>query len=160
MEVSMRRLIAALLSLLVLGVLGLVFFAPSGQARSRKMTHVCSATDKQFLLTTKLNMTILGYWSEGLVSGDATPREVIQQVRSVAGQVGATRPEDPSLDQAKILLLAMFGEYLKAVQEQARHRVSSPHIMSAYGLANSAHDVLVDGDPGLRRLGCDVTPLL
>ena len=66
----MRRLIAALLSLLVLGVVGLVFFAPQSQAQGRKLTHVCAATDKQFLLTTKLNMTILGYWSQSMVSGD------------------------------------------------------------------------------------------
>jgi hypothetical protein len=156
----MRRLIAALLSLATLGVVGLAFFAPQSQAQGRKTTHVCSAIDKQFLLTTKLNMTILGYWSQSLVSGDATTGEVIRQVKSVSGQVGATFPSDPSLDQTKTLLMAMFAEYLKAVQAQSRHRVSSRYIMNAYGLANSAHDVLVESQAGLGRLGCDVSPLL
>jgi hypothetical protein len=30
----------------------------------------------------------------------------------------------------------------------------------AYGLANYAHTVLVRADPQLRKLGCDVHPLL
>jgi hypothetical protein len=161
MQNPMRRLIAVLLSLVSLALLGLVFLAPRVEARGQvNGKHVCSATDKQFLEITKMNMTILGYWSESLVGGDATHATVIGQVRSVIGQVSATRPQDPSLAQTKTLLIAMFGEYLRAVRAGAKQQPAGPFIMRSYGLANSARDVLVDGQPGLAKLGCDVQPLL
>lgn len=158
---EMRRLIAALLSLVVLALLGLVFLTPRGEARAQiARTHTCSATDRQFIETTKLNMTILGYWSQSLVGGDADPHQVVAQARSVTKQIHVTKPTDPSLEQTKTVLEAMLGEYTLAVQAEMRSRPAGQHMMKAYALANSAHDVLQDAQPALTSLGCEVAPLL
>ena len=157
----MRRLIAALLSLVALALLGLIFLAPRGQASGQiRRKHTCSAVDKQFIETTKLNMTILGYWSQSLVGGDAEPSQVVSQARSVTRQIHVTSPTDPSLQQAKVVLEAMLVEYTAAVQAEIRGRSAGKHMMKAYGLANSAHDILTDAQPQLTALGCEVAPLL
>ena len=157
----MRRLIAALLSLVALALLGLIFLAPRGQASAQiRHKHTCSAVDKQFIETTKLNMTILGYWSQSLVGGDADPALVVSQARSVTKQIHVTTPTDPSLRQTKTVLEAMLVEYTAAVQAEMHGRSGGKHMLNAYGLANSAHDVLTDAQPSLTALGCEVAPLL
>ena len=55
---------------------------------------------------------------------------------------------------------AMFTEYARAMNAEAKHKDAGPHIQRSYGLANFAHDVLVQAEPGLKARGCDVSPLL
>ena len=55
---------------------------------------------------------------------------------------------------------AMFSEYSRAMTAEAKHKDAGPHIQRSYGLANFAHDVLVQAEPGLKARGCDVSPLL
>jgi hypothetical protein len=122
--------------------------------------HTCSAADKQFLQTVQSNMTQLGYWSDSLLSGDATPAEVIKQTVSESRQIGATSPTDQSLMTARSLLRKMFLEYGAAVHAKALGNRPGKHVQLAYTLANGVHDLLVDAQPQMASMGCDVTPLL
>jgi hypothetical protein len=133
----------------------------AGCARvSAKAEHTCSATDKQFIDTTRLNMDMLGYWSSNLATGEAGPGEVIAETKRAAARVSATAPTDPTLEQARQVLRAMLSEYWRAVAARAHHREAGPHMMRAYGLANFAHDMLAQAGPALAARGCDVNPLL
>jgi hypothetical protein len=131
--------------------------ASSGPASQK---HTCSAADKQFLQTVQDNMTQLGYWSDSLLSGDATPELVIKQTRSESNQIGATSPTDISLLTARSLLRKMFLEYGAAVRAKALGGRPGKHVQMAYTLANGVHDLLVGAQPQMASMGCDVTPLL
>jgi hypothetical protein len=122
--------------------------------------HTCSATDKQFIGVTQLNMDMLGYWSQNLQSGEARPGEVIAQTKDAAARVTATAPTDPALAQARQIVRAMLVEYWRAIAAQVHNRPAGPHMMRAYGLANFAHDVLTQAQPALQAQGCNVQSLL
>jgi hypothetical protein len=124
------------------------------------MGHTCSAPDKQFIGITQINMDSLGYWSESLADGDADPAQVISQTKIAERSVTATAPTDPTLSQTRLMLRVMFSEYWRAVSARAHHRSAGIHMMRAYGLANFAHDALVQAQPALMSKGCDVSPLL
>src|SRR5512133_2266275 len=109
-SVRIRRLTAATLvcAALVLGVSMLIGAGHAAAGANPPREHTCSAADKQFLQTVQSNMTQLGYWSDSLLSGDATPAEVIKQTVSESRQIGATSPTDQSLMTARSLLRKMF----------------------------------------------------
>lgn len=158
-SVRVRRLLAATLGATTL-VLAVSILVGSGRAQSSdRLTHTCSAADKQFLDTARSNLVQLGYWSDSLLSGDVAGGVVIKQARSEAGQVAATRPTDPTLSQTRNVLRQMFSEYARAVS--ARLRGGDPGVAMAlsYTLANQAHDLLVQAQPDLAARGCDVTQL-
>jgi hypothetical protein len=134
--------------------------AGHASAGSTPREHTCSAADKQFLQTVQSNMTQLGYWSDSLLSGDATPGIVIKQTGAESRQIGATSPTDSSLLTARSLLRKMFLEYGAAVHAKALGNSPGKHVRIAYTLANGVHDLLVGEQPQLVTLGCDVTPLL
>ncbi len=140
--------------------LGVCLLAPGCARMSASAQHTCSATDKQFIDTTRLNMDALGYWSQDLATGDAQPSEVIAQTKAAAARVEATDPTDPSLSQTRQIVRAMLIEYWRAVAAQVHHREAGTHMMRAYGLANFAHDVLARAQPALLSKGCNVSPLL
>ena len=123
-------------------------------------SHTCSAPDKQFLQTVQMNMTQLEYWSGELGDQDVAPSVVVQQARSEADQVDATRPMDPTLAMTRKLLRTMFREYAQAVYAKFHHGNAGVHMQLAYTLANTVHDELVGAQRPLASMGCDVTPLL
>jgi hypothetical protein len=142
-------------------VFGLALLAGSGRAASRPSSqHTCSAADKQFLQTVSSNMTQLGYWSDELMSGDATPALVIGQAKSESAQVQATRPTDPSLKVSRSLLGGMFNEYVAAVHARVKGGDAGKHMGRAYQYANYIHDALVSAQPAMTAKGCDLSPLL
>jgi hypothetical protein len=124
------------------------------------LAHTCSATDKQFISTAQLNIASLDLWAQQYLSGEVKARVVVDQARKAAETVSGTQPRDPSLVKTRRLLDAMFTEYGRAIQARSRHRDAGPHMYRAYGLANFAHDVLVQAQPGLKAQGCDIAPLL
>ncbi len=85
---------------------------------------------------------------------------MIDQTQSAILGLRNTDPSDPSLSKTRAILRAMFVEYTRAIRADARHKNPGQYIYRAYGLANFAHDVLSDAQPGLMRRGCDVSPLL
>lgn len=105
-------------------------------------------------------MASLGSWSQDYVDGDAAARDVVAEAYRARARVGATSPSDPSLNQTRALMEAMFGEYARAISAKQHHRDAGAFIFRAYGLANFAHDVLVRAQPALLARGCDVGPLL
>jgi hypothetical protein len=145
---------------------GLVLFAAvvlltgGGRARSATVQHTCSAADKQFIAKSELNMTALGIWSEDYRRGAATERELVTEARRAAKRIEALGPSDPSLRKTQQLLAGMLVEYGRAMAAKSKEKDAAPHMYRAYGLANFAHEVLVEAAPGLRRHGCDVSPLL
>jgi hypothetical protein len=144
------------LALLVTGSLVLLL---GGNGRAA-ISHTCSATDRQFMSVAQLNMAALGSLSEDYLHGDAKPADVIDQTQSAVLGLGNTNPSDPSLSKTRAILRAMFVEYGRAIRADQRHKNPGKYIYRAYGLANFAHDVLSDAQPGLMKRGCDVSPLL
>jgi hypothetical protein len=138
----------------------LVLLSGGGRARSATVRHTCSATDRQFISTTELNMTALGAWSEDFRSGDATASEVIDEARKAVVRVEKLSPSDPSLQRTKSLVTGMLTEYGRAMTAKSKEKDAAPHMYRAYGLANFAHDILTDAAPELRKRGCDVSGLL
>jgi len=159
----MRRLPAAVLSLMCLATLGLVVLARPTQAASsnRHIAHTCSATDRQFIQTTQLVMTDLGTWSQDMHGGDSTPQEIVRLAANESNRVAQTAPTDPSLNQARQLVQAMLVEYGKALRAEIHASPQAGAYMGrAWGLANSAHDTLSEAQAPLMEKGCDIGPLL
>jgi hypothetical protein len=157
---AMRRIALYGLGVLVASVLGLSYVTTSRAKTSGPVSHTCSATDHAFIDTAKTNMTAIDLWGQEYLAGDAAPGDVAAESGRAATIVGATAPTDPSLTQTRKLLVAMFTEYRKAMEQQAKHRDAGVHIFHAYGLANFAHDVLLKAEPALDKRGCDVAALL
>ena len=124
------------------------------------MEHTCSATDKQFIAKTELSMTALGIWGDDYRSGEATEAEVIAEARRATARVQTLNPSDPALRETKTFMAGMLAEYARAMVAKSKKKDASSHMYRAYGLANFAHEVLVDAEPELRRRGCDVSSLL
>jgi hypothetical protein len=147
---------------LIVAVAALAFFSlvlgPTGQASN--VAHTCYPVDKQFIVSAQLNMAMLGQTSEDYLRGEAKPGDVIEQADSALRALKNTRPADPSLTRAKLVLRAMFLEYRNAIQANTHHNSPGKHIYRAYGLANFAHDLLVHEQKPLMQRGCDVSPLL
>jgi hypothetical protein len=154
-----RRIALYGLGLLVASVLALSY-ATTSRATRGPISHTCSVTDRAFIDTAKTNMTAIDLWGQEYLAGDATPDDVAAESARAAKIVGATAPTDPSLAQTRKLLVAMFTEYRRAMERQAKHRDAGEHIFHAYGLANFAHDVLLKAEPALGKRGCDVASLL
>jgi hypothetical protein len=131
----------------------------TGCARA-PLAHTCSATDKHFIGTTQTNMDMLGYWSSNLQTGEAQPSEVIRETKAAVVRVTNTNPTDPSLAQTRQIVRVMLVEYWRAIAAQSEHGSAGKHMMRAYGLANFAHDVLLQAEPALQSKGCNVSTLL
>ena len=134
-------------------MLGISFLVGSGHAAPKpggNVSHSCSVTDKQFLVTLQSNMTQLSYWSDSLISGDATPAVVIE----------ATGPSDMAMLTVRSLVRKMFLEYAAAVKAKALGSPPGDHVRIAYTLANNVHEILVQAQPGMTAQGCNLTPLL
>ena len=144
-------------------MLGISFLVGSGHAAPKpggNVSHSCSVTDKQFLVTLQSNMTQLSYWSDSLISGDATPAVVIKQARAESRQIEATGPSDMAMLTVRSLVRKMFLEYAAAVKAKALGSPPGDHVRIAYTLANNVHEILVQAQPGMTAQGCNLTPLL
>ena len=161
LTVQIRRLIAATLTCAVV-VFGGTFLVGSGRAQAgqRHLSHTCSAPDRQFLNTVSTNMMQLAYWSDALVQNDVEPAVVVKQARAEAAQVDATRPTDPTLEQTRGLLRAMFTAYARAIAVKTHGGNAGVPMRTAYMLANGVHDLLARAQPELASRGCDPAVLL
>jgi hypothetical protein len=157
---AMRRIALYGLGLLLASVVALTYATSSRAKPGGPVSHTCSVTDRAFIDGAKTNVDAVDLWGQQYLDGDAGPAEVAAESARAAKIVGATSPTDPSLAQTRILLVAMFTAYGKAMEQRAKHRDAGDHIFHAYGLANFAHDVLVKAEPALAKRGCDVSPLL
>ena len=157
---AMRRIALYGLGLLLASVLALTYATTSRAKAGGPLRHTCSVTDRAFIDTAKTNMAAVELWGQQYVDGEAAPGEVGAESGRAAKIVGATAPTDPSLSQTRKLLVAMFTEYRKAMEQHAKHRDAGDHIFHAYALANFAHDVLAKAEPALASRGCGVAPLL
>ena len=55
----------------------------------------------------------------------------------------------------------MLAEYGKALRAEVHQSTGAGvHMGRAWGLANSAHDILSDAQAPLMKKGCDIGPLL
>jgi hypothetical protein len=138
---------------------GAIVLLLGGNGRAA-VTHTCSATDRQFMSVAQLNMAALGSLSQDYLHGDAKPADVIDQTQTAEIGLANTNPSDPSLAKTRAIMRAMFVEYGRAIRADQHHKNPGKYIYRAYGLANFAHDVLADAQPGLMKRGCDVSPLL
>jgi hypothetical protein len=145
---------------LLLAGLALFVALSGGHGANAATGHTCSATDKQFISAAQVNLTSMDLWGQQYLSGSAKASDVVERAEQAAQIVGGMEPRDPSLTKTRNLLDAMFTEYGRAIQAKGHHRDAGPHMYRAYGLANFAHDVLVQAQPALKVRGCDVTPLL
>jgi hypothetical protein len=157
---AMRRIALYGLGLLLASVLALTYATTSHAKAGGPVRHTCSVTDRAFIDTAKTNMAAITLWGQEYMNGDTGAADVAAQADRAAKIVGAAATTDPSLTQTRRLLVAMFVEYEKAMQRQAKHRDAGNHIYRSYALANLAHDVLVQAEAPLAKRGCDVAPLL
>src|SRR5919201_1375475 len=144
----------------LLATLALALSLATSSRAKAPLSHTCSLTDRQFVETAKTNMAALGLWGQQYLNGDAKADEVVAEANRAEKIVGATSPTDPSLSQTRALMVAMFGEYARAIHAQAHQGDAGKHMFRAYGLANFAHNVLESASAPLRAKGCDVRPLL
>ena len=156
----MRRFALYGLGLLLASALALTYTTSSRAKSGGPVSHTCSVTDRAFIDGAKTNVDAVDLWGQQYLDGDAGPAEVAAEAARAAKIVGAARPTDPSLTQARNLLVAMFTAYRGAMEQRAKHRDAGDQIFHAYGLANFAHDVLLKAEPALAKHGCDVSPLL
>jgi len=157
--VRVRRLSAATLTCAA-AVLGASFLLGTGRAQGSKVTHTCSAPDKQFLDTVRLNMTQLSYWSDALVNQDVSPGVVVKQARSEAAQIDAASPTDPTLSDTQSILRTMLLQYGLAIHAKFHGGNAGVHMQLSYSLANRVHDLLAGAQRPLAAQGCDVSPLI
>ena len=157
---AMRRIALYGVGLLLASALALTYVTSSRAKAGGPVSHTCSVTDRAFIDGAKTNVDAVDLWGQQYLDGEATPADVAAESARAAKIVGATTPTDPSLAQTRKLLVAMFTAYGKAMEQRAKHRDAGDHIFHAYGLANFAHDVLLNAEPGLAKRGCDVAPLL
>src|SRR6478735_8179170 len=153
---AMRRIGLYGLGLLLASMLGLTYATTSRAKTGGPVRHTCSVTDRAFLETAKTNMAAIDLWGQEYLAGDTGPGDVAAESDRAAKIVG---PTAPSLAQTRKLLVAMFTEYRKAMEQRAKHRDSGNQIYQTYGLANFAHDVLLKAEPELSKRGCDVSSL-
>jgi hypothetical protein len=142
-------------------VAAVVLVAGGRAAPSRSgVTHTCSATDRQFISVAELNISSVGMFGEDYLHGNAQAKEVLGATRDASRQMADTSPRDGSLSSARRLMRSMFLEYGRAIRAHAAGRDAGKHMYRAYSLANFAHEVLAEAQPGLARHGCDVKDLL
>jgi hypothetical protein len=135
--------------------------ASSGCGGSRTAHgHSCGPTDQKFIQTASVDMTALGQLTADYRSGDVQAQDLAQQAFDSSVRVQQTDPKDPSLRAAQTYLDGMFQEYGTAITIQAKGGDAGERMYRAYGLANFAHDVLLQAQPALFKQGCDVGPLL
>ena len=139
--------------------LGLSVLMAPASARAA-VQHVCSAGDKGFISSAQLDMGALELWGQEYQQGDVDGPAVIEQATGAAARLRDTAPQDPTLLTTRAVLVSMFTEYGKAVRARAKGKDAGPFMVRAYGLANSANEVLEQAAPDLRAMGCDLTPLL
>jgi hypothetical protein len=156
----MRRITLYGVSLLLAFLVGLSYATTSRANGRGRITHTCTPTDRDFIETARTNMAAISLWGQDYLDGDAEATEVAAQSARAARIVGGTTPTDSSLAKARKLLVGVFTEYRRAMEREAKNGDAGRHIFQAYGLANFAHDVLAEAEPGLARRGCDVAPLL
>ena len=137
-----------------------VLLTGGGHGRGATAEHTCSATDKQFISKTELSMTALGIWGDDYRRGEASAAEVVAEARKATVRVQTLNPSDPALRATKTFMAGMLAEYGRAMLAKSKEKDASSHMYRAFGLANFAHDTLVDAAPELRRRGCDVSSLL
>ena len=157
---AMRRIALYGLGVLLASAIALTYATSSRATAGGPVSHTCSVTDRAFIEGARTNMVAVDLWGQQFLDGDATPGDVAAESARAAKIVGATSPTDPSLKQTRTLLVAMFAAYRKAMEQRAKHRDPGEQIFHAYGLANFAHDVLLEAEPALARRGCDISPLL
>jgi hypothetical protein len=139
----------------------LLVTASSGCGESRSAHgHSCTSTDQKFIQTASVDMTALGQLTADYRNGDAQAKDLAQQAFDSAVRVQHTDPDDPSLRTAQRYLDGMFQEYGTAITIQAKGGDAGERMYRAYGLANFAHDVLLQAQSALYRRGCDDGPLL
>ena len=122
--------------------------------------HSCGPTDQKFIQTASTDMMGLGVLNADYQSGAVEAKDVSRQAFDASVRIQHAEPRDPSLKTAQTYLDAMFQEYGTAVTIQAKGGDAGERMYRAYGLANFAHDVLVQAQPALYKQGCDVGPLL
>jgi hypothetical protein len=124
-------------------------------------THRCGAQDRQFVHAAQLGSSELSIAGDDYQSGALTAKEAIAETRDAQIALVNTSPLDPSLKLTKALMRGMMQEYQRALRAQSKGTADAGlHMYRSYSLANYAHQTLVDAQPALDKLGCDVGPLL
>ena len=141
-------------------VIAAAWAASGAGAAPESLVHTCSATDRDFIRTASVNVAAVGNRGQEYLAGDVTGKVVIREAKEAAQRVGRTKPTDPALRRAQLVMGAMLFEYGRAIHARESGRDAGPPMYRAYGLANFAADTLRQAQPQLAEQGCDVADLL
>lgn len=153
----MRRL--GVLALVLVATLGIVALRAHA-TRPTTIRHSCGLTDRQFLTNYQLQLETIGMDGDSYLQGELRGDDLIAASREAARVVRSWAPTDPTLQLARRLAPAMFGEYAEAVQAREEHRSASRHMYLAYSIGARVEDVLREAQPELEAAGCDVGDLV
>jgi hypothetical protein len=151
-----RRFGVTAAGLLLIGVA----LATTGRAEPVHASHVCSATDRQFLRVAAGNVEAVQLMGQSYVSGEGDAASVMAAARDAALAVDRTAPRDSALKRARIFVHGMFTEYGRAIRAREQGKDAARHMYRAYSLANFAHAAIDAARPGLTRSDCEISPLL
>ena len=148
------------LGVLLISVVAFLGFARASSAAHRPVQHSCGLTDRQFLAVYQLQLQAVGMYGNDYLSGSAKAQDAISAAKEAAMAVGSSAPFDPSLQTVKHLAPPMFLEFGRAVKARAAGKDASSPMYRAYSLSSRVQEVLLEAEPSLTPLGCDVADVL
>jgi len=146
---------------LVIAAVVLMAGGRGGAAGHTTAAHSCTALDKQFVKAASLSSTSIMLLGQDYSAGDVEPKDAIYETQQAMIGIDITDPQDASLKLVKSLMHGMFVEYGRAIRAQWKGKGDpGEHMYRSYSLANYAHQVLLQAQPGLEAKGCPLADLL
>lgn len=154
----MNRGLAAATAIVVSFALGTALASREAVAAQRQPTHSCSAVDRDFIETATAQMTLFRTWSADYVTGADDGAAQAAMAEEAAQLVIRKRPQDVSLDRARMLMGAMLVEYQRAVTATMPADAGAS-LQRVHDLGSALRGLLADAAPGLNAAGCTVDAL-
>jgi hypothetical protein len=155
----MNRGLAAAAAIVVSFALGTVLASHEAAAAGREQAHRCAAVDKDFLETAVAQMTAFRAWGADYVTGAVEGASQAQLADEAEQFIMRKHPQDPSLQQARLLMGAMLIEYQRAVTAPTAYEAGLS-LRRVHDNGVELRSLLATVGPALARVGCDVAPLL
>jgi hypothetical protein len=153
-----RGLAAALVILLVFTAGTAV--AARDVATPAAEAHVCSAADRKFIETARVNLPAFATWRDDYLASAIDHGTFGSVARETAVLVvERTAPQDHSLQQARLLIGAMLAEFQRAAAVRETGGLAAHELLHAQQLGGTLRGHFAGVAPGLGAVGCDISSL-